>query len=167
MDSPIQDNFGNLNFDSILKRNVERNPASKLPAEMFQVCIFYSRPVVEELQLENEEIAQEIIKGARIFNRNKVKFALQNITELNSIILDKQRFVFPLYSREVFMSRQEAENFVPLFIKSLIEKETIPQDVILENGQIDDNKIQATLVPLTITFLEKNLSEFKDKNGFM
>jgi len=163
MDKVIVDNLGKLNIDSILRRK-EPERQAPLPSEMFQVGIFFSQPVIAELNFNDEEAIKEIVDNTTLLNKIQVKWTLNHIDEIVPILLDKQRFVFPFYSNEVFLSKQEAQNFVPLFIKKLIQEEKLPQDIILDGGLVDDTRIQASLVPLTITFIERNLSEFRENN---
>jgi hypothetical protein len=147
-------------FENFLKRHGDKDQPRTVPRDLFQVAVFFFRPVVEELNFEKEEEAKKILKKSFFLNKGKTKFALQNITEFSSKLLENQKFVFPFYSEDVFMSPKEAENYIPRFIKKLIGEQKLPVEVILNNS-INYDIVQTGIVPLSLVTLEK-VNEFKD-----
>lgn len=102
-------------------------------ANLFQVVVFYRRPVVEELELQ---------KNKKLTNAVKTK-----------------SFVFPYYSREIFRLEDEAIKFVPNFIEQLVETKKLPPEIyhLDENGHkyIKEDELQVAIAPLVITSLER------------
>jgi hypothetical protein len=146
-------------FENFLRRH-NHEEDRKPPRELFQVAVFYFRPIAEEINLEHEEKAQEIIKNAGFWKRGKTTFALQNISYFVKQLLNEQKFVFPFYSEDVFMFPKEAENYIPRFIKKLIGEGKIPEEAIKDHT-INYEIIETGIVPLNLATLER-VDEFKD-----
>lgn len=45
-----------------------------------------------------------------------------------STLLKKKRYVFPYYSQTVFTTEDEAKNFLPVFLKQLVDKGEIDRE---------------------------------------
>jgi hypothetical protein len=146
-------------FENFLKRH-NQSDDRKIPRELFQLAVFYFRPIIEEIKLENEEVAQEILKKIPFWNKNKAMYSLKNITEFAGKLLGEQKFVFPFYSEDVFMFPKEAEDYIPRFVKKLIGESKIPEDAI-KNNMINYDIIETGIVPLNLATLER-VDEFKD-----
>jgi len=159
----LTDNLKDLNLDKILRRPERKEPQQVVPTELYQVAVFYSVTVIDELKFMDDEQIKTALKEVKLFQKGRTKFALQNAVELAAVQFENQRFVFPYYSREIFLSEPEARNFIPIFIKQMIKQEILPEDIILEDNSVDEDRVQISLVPLTMTFLEKEQSEFKDR----
>ena len=133
-----------LDFNEIIKRS--GGPAQKdraVPSELFQCVVFYGRPVTEEVP----EIME--IPTISFFAKNAIQ------------AIQKQRFVFPFYSKEIFGSQSEAQNFLPIFIRRLIKEEKLPSTVLNEDLSVNDDILKLGVAPLTVTILEQEKSEFK------
>jgi len=145
-----------LDFNDILKRGNDRfrQKEKAPPSELFQCAIFYARPVKDEIF----EQGQSFVPKRKWWGPWKNDY--ESIAALDEM-LDSQRFIFPFYSKEVFMSQQEATNFLPVFIKQLIRQEKLPPNVIKEDTSIDEEQIRPAIVPLAITILEQDKPEFK------
>ena len=115
-------------FENFLKRHSENEP-KQMPRDLFQIVIFYKRPVEEELGLNKLE---------KFVCRNKIK----------------ANFVFPYYSEDIFMFPKEAENYIPRFIKKLIGEQKLPEDVI-KNNTINYDLVETGIVPLNLSTLER------------
>jgi hypothetical protein len=138
MERRLQDNFKGLDIDRILRRgDRDVNSASKIPAELFQIAVFYGVPVIEELDLRKIDCLSWWKKAT------------------------SSRFVFPFYSQEVFMTQTDAVKFIPHFIRKLITDKKLPTEVINEDTSVNENMIQTAVVPLNVVFLERELQEFK------
>jgi len=154
-----------LDFNEIVKRGNDRFRKERpMPSELYQCAIFFSRLVMEEID-ELQSIRQIIElkkwdKEKKIFNffNNNLRNLILQLNE----DLEKQRFIFPFYSKEIFMSQQEATNFLPLFIKQLIKEEKLPASVINEDRSINEEIIKPAIIPLQTTVLEQDRPEFKD-----
>jgi len=146
-------------FENFLKRNAKEETRT-VPRDLFQAVVFYFRPIIDEINLEDEEKAQEILKETPFYRKNKIKYVLQNITEISSKLLNNKRFVFPFYSEDIFMSPKEAEDYIPRFIKKLIGQNKLPANVIKDHT-IDYDMVETGIVPLNLATLEK-ISEFKN-----
>jgi hypothetical protein len=121
-------------FDNFLKRHSEKE-STQIPRDLFQLVVFYKRPVSEELTLNK---IQEFICNKKI----------------------ESNFIFPFYSNNVFMFPKEAEEYLPRFIKQLIGEQKIPEDSI-KNNTINYDIIETGIVPLNLVTLER-IDEFKD-----
>ena len=122
-----------IKLDDLLKKKESLGKPGKAKLTGFmQSVVFYSRPVYEELEITDKKMIKS---------------------------LDGKRFVFPYYSSEIFMSEEDAANFIPLFINKLIEEKILPADVIKKNGQIDDTKCKCGIVPLQVTKLERKIDD--------
>lgn len=65
----------------------------------------------------------------------------------------KTRYVFPFYSKEVFLTKEEAENYIPIFLKNLVNDNNIDKDV-LSDQKLADEYIKTAVWPLQISKLE-------------
>lgn len=65
----------------------------------------------------------------------------------------KTRYVFPFYSKEVFLTKEEAENYIPVFLKSLVNDNNIDKN-ILSDQKLADEYIKTAVWPLKISKLE-------------
>jgi hypothetical protein len=158
----MQNNFTGLNFDKIIRRgDRDITSGSKVPTELFQVAIFLSRPVIDELEFLSEENKSNLIKQEPLLSRGSLKKFLEAFPNLCEIEFANQRFIFPLYSQEIFTTQTDAINYIPYFIKLLITQEKLPQEVIKENNTINEDLIKTAIVPLNVSFLERKLDEFK------
>lgn len=111
-----------------------KNPLKS--TEYVQCAVFYGSPIMNELEsYEN-------------VNKKKVPKELRDEIE-------NAKFVFPYYSQQIFTSQQQAELFLPQFVRELIEKDMLPPDVLDEHQVLDPNRAQAAVVPLTVTIVEK------------
>ena len=148
-----------LDFNELLRRGNDRfAQKDKLPpSELFQCVVFYGKPVKEEL-FEN---GQDFKPKRKWWGPWKDDY--QSIMAINEF-LDAQRFVYPFYSKEIFMSQQEATNFLPLFIKRLIKEEKIPANAIKEDRSVDEEVVKLGVAPLMITILEEVKDEFRGAN---
>ena len=130
----------NSDFEALLKRSVPQ-AEKKVPKDLFQVAVFYSRPVYEEVKLNTDKLSW------------LQKRAYKKIAPHLKDMMENQFFVFPFYSENIFMSPKEAENSIPEFIKSLIADGRIPKEAI-ENGKLSQ-AIEAAIVPLNFATLER------------
>jgi hypothetical protein len=146
-------------FENFLKRNNDETKTREMPRDLFQAVVFYFRPVCEELKFENEEVAQKLLKESLFLNKGKIKFSLEHIREFSEKLLEGQKFVFPFYSEDIFMSPKEVELYIPRFVKKLIGENKIPEDAIKENT-INYEVIETGIVPLNFATMEKS-DEFK------
>jgi hypothetical protein len=48
--------FSGLDLDKIMRRGGGEEKKRELPSELYQIAIFYQRPVVEELELRKRDI---------------------------------------------------------------------------------------------------------------
>lgn len=62
------------------------------------------------------------------FLYQSVVFYAQEIS--NGLFKKKTLFTFPFYSSEVFMKKEEAENFIPILIKRLVNDGSIDSRVL-------------------------------------
>ena len=145
-----------LVFDEIIGKrgndNLKQKNQQLLPTQLYQCIAFYGKQVLDEI----EEL-YELNKVVPILGRKTLK-------EINET-LNKQRFIFPFYSKEIFMSQQEAEQFLPFFIKELIKEGKIPEEVIKEDRSVDDDKIKFAITTLIISTLEQEKTEFRGFNN--
>jgi hypothetical protein len=137
MAKTMQETFAGLDVDRIMRRgDKDVSSASKIPTDLFQIAVFYSRPVKDELDLNG----------------------------LNTLTWKKKAnnslFIFPFYSKEIFTVQTDAINYIPYFIRQLISDGRLPTEVINEDKSINDNLIKPAIVPLEVVFLERD-NEFK------
>jgi hypothetical protein len=158
----FQNDFSKLDVDKILRRgDREFSSASKMLSEFFQVAVFFSHPVIEELDYLPDDKKEELIKKENFFTRKKLRDFLDTFPDLCNIEFSNQRFIFPFYSQEVFVTQTDAINFIPYFIKKLISDEKLPTNVINEDKSVNEDFVRTAIVPLQVVFLEKEKSEFK------
>lgn len=139
-----------LNFNSIIGRRKRDDVRTEraMPSEVFQCSVFYGQPVKQEITA-----LQQLDELKSVFNKKRI----DNLSKS----LDSERFVFPYYSPDVFLTSEEARNFLPNFVRQLIKDGRIPEDVLIDNV-IDENKLLVGVVTLKIAFLERDLPEFKN-----
>jgi hypothetical protein len=158
----LQNDFSNLDLDKILRRgNRDFSTGSKVPTELYQIAIFFSRPVIEELDYLSEEKQKELLKQESILTRGKLKSFLNAFPNLCDLEFANQRFIFPFYSQEIFATQTDAVKYIPFFIKKLIEDKKLPSEVIKEDRLVDEDLIKPAVVPLQVVFLERDNPEFK------
>ena len=128
-----------LDFNDIIRRSGGQTQSKErqLPSELYQCVAFFGRPVLDELEVEFQ-------KWQFLFRKKDLE------------TLQHQRFIFPFYSKEVFVSQQEATNFLPYFVKRLIADAKLPQEVINEDKSINEDIVKLGIAPLTITMIEKD-----------
>lgn len=117
----------------ILTRDTHRNQKSNMG--FLQAICFYSRPVVDELSITDKDFG--------LFNKQLKKK------------LEGRNFVFPYYSQEIFATEVEVANFLPYFVKRLVDEGKIGSEVFKPDGSIDDTICKCAMAPLSITQLEK------------
>jgi len=156
-----------LDFNEIIKRK-DGGVAAKdrpMPTEFFQCIALFSRPMFDELGEEFIERYNHMITlpdfFGKIIKRLNRSFLKEYFTTLDKIekILISQRFVFPFYSKEIFMSREEAENFLPIFVKKLIKEEKLPENVVNKDMSVNEDIVRFGVYSLDITLLEQNRTE--------
>lgn len=79
-----------------------------------------------------------------------IVFYYQNV---GNVFKKKTRYVFPFYSKEVFLTKEEAENYIPIFLKNLINDNNIDKD-ILSDQKLADEYIKTAVWPLRVSKLE-------------
>ena len=133
-----------LDFSKLIQRDKEQSQRGGRAAStaLYQCVVFLGKPVIEEV----DEL-------------NSLKFKL--LCPKVAKRISEQRFIFPYYSKEVFGLAEEAANFFPQFIKRLISEGKLPEEVILEDKSVDESLVQLGIMDLQMTFLEKDLPEFK------
>lgn len=134
-----------VDFEGLMKREPASRRSGGQATEFFQCVVFYGSPMLEEIQ----ELPKVLKKRGR---RSK---------ELSSK-LEKTRITFPLYSKEIFMTQEDATKFFPIFIKKLIGDNMIPADIILPDRSVDETRVKFGVVPLEVTTLQEEKSEFKN-----
>jgi hypothetical protein len=158
----LQNDFSKLDLDKILRRgDRDFTSGSKIPSELFQAAVFFSRPVSEELDQLNEEEKTELLKQENFFTRKKLKDFFEAFPNLCDLTFKNQRFIFPFYSQEIFVTQVDAVNYIPYFIKKLITEQRLPANVIKEDKSVDDDQIKTAVVPLQVVFLERDNPEFR------
>jgi hypothetical protein len=161
----MQEMFSAQTLDKIMRRGNDRYTAgSKMPSELYQVAVFFSRPVTDEIEYLDANKWDKLLKQESVLRRGRLRAFLEAFPNLCAIEFEKQRFIFPLYSQEVFTVQADAVNYIPFFIKKLITDGKLPESVIKEDKSVDDDQIKTAIVPLQVTFLERDLSEFKSEN---
>ena len=136
-------NRNKLDFNDIIRR--QGGPSqdkTRIPTEFHQCVVFYSRPVLEEL-----ESLQEL---------NPIIAAVTGIQKK----LKNQRFIFPFYSKEIFGSPQEAQMFLPNFIRRLLNEGKLPPEAVNEDKSVNDDILRAGVAPLAVTMIEEEKPEF-------
>lgn len=123
----------NLDFDPATENN-SKFIKREAPTEYTQCVVFYGAPIADEL--DNWDNGKGVPK--------KLRDELQ-----------KQKFVFPYYSSQIFMNPKDAEKFLPGFIRQLIEEKKLPEDVLKKDGLVDDTKVKAGLVHLDVSAIER------------
>lgn len=114
---------------------------------------------------------QETISGlnkrasaASVGRKTTEKFQpeLWQVTVVYKKLCDKRNFLDkPFYiniqyvSPEVFMSRTEAEQFAPYFIKKLVDDKVIGDEVILEDKSVDMSLATIGVAKLMLTKMER------------
>lgn len=78
-----------------------------------------------------------------------IVFYYQNVGK----ILKKTLYVFPFYSKEVFLTKEEAENYIPIFLKKLVDENNIDKKVLTDQ-KFADEYIKTAVWPLRISKLE-------------
>jgi hypothetical protein len=135
----IQDTFKGLDIDKMMRRgDRDVTMGSKIPTELFQIAVFYGVPITEELDLRKIDCLSWWKKAT------------------------SARFVFPFYSPEVFVTQADAINYMPYFIKKLISENKLP-DTVITGNVVNEDMIQAAVVPLNVVFLEREMKEFKER----
>lgn len=79
-----------------------------------------------------------------------IVFYYQNV---GNVFKKKTRYVFPFYSKEVFLTKEEAENYIPIFLKSLVNDNNIDKN-ILSDQKLADEYIKTAVWPLRVSKLE-------------
>lgn len=79
-----------------------------------------------------------------------IVFYYQNVEKL---FKKKTRYVFPFYSKEVFLTKEEAENYIPIFLKNLVNDNNIDKN-ILSDQKLADEYIKTAVWPLRVSKLE-------------
>lgn len=120
----------NLNFN---ETNAEKYAKRGMPTEFTQCVVFYGTPIANELTS---------------YEPKKVPSKLRDE-------LEKQKFVFPYYSQQIFTSQKDAELFLPNFIRMLINDGKLPEDVVNEKGLVDESRVKVGVVHLDVAYLEK------------
>lgn len=65
-----------------------------------------------------------------------------------------ETLAYPYYAPNVFMEPSQATNFLPIYIKELIKSGDLPEDVVAEDGTLDDTRIKTAVVDVFLTALE-------------
>ena len=79
-----------------------------------------------------------------------IVFYYQNV---GKVFQKKTRYVFPFYSKEVFLTKEEAENYIPIFLKNLVNDNNIDKN-ILSDQKLADEYIKTAVWPLRVSKLE-------------
>lgn len=79
-----------------------------------------------------------------------IVFYYQNV---GNVFKKKTRYVFPFYSKEVFLTKEEAENYIPIFLKNLVNDNNIDKN-ILSDQKLADEYIKTAVWPLRVSKLE-------------
>jgi hypothetical protein len=66
-------------------------------------------------------------------------------------------------SPNVFVKSGDAELACPYFLRDLIQKGNIPEDVILDDKTIDPTRIEFAIGTVTLTFMERIIQENGEK----
>lgn len=104
---------------------IRRGRTEKFP-EMYQCVVFYSKAASEELEITNKKLLK---------------------------VIGDSRFTYPYYSKEIFYSDKDALRYIPTFVKDLISKGLMGEDVLIDN-KLDQSKAEAAIVPLQPSTLE-------------
>ena len=79
-----------------------------------------------------------------------IVFYYQNVGKL---FKKKTRYVFAFYSKEVFLTKEEAENYIPFFLKNRVNDNNIDKN-ILSDQKLADEYIKTAVWPLRVSKLE-------------
>lgn len=123
----------NLNFDNNEENNSKFIKRST-PTEFTQCVVFYGAPIANELD--------DYDNGKGIPKKLKNE-------------LEKQKFVFPYYSSQIFMNPKDAEKFLPSFVRQLIDEGKLPESILNKDNSIDENSIKLGLVHLDVSVIEE------------
>jgi hypothetical protein len=80
-------------------------------------------------------------------------------TETYGRLWYKHAYTFPFYSSEIFMDPESASAFMPYFVRTLIEKGHLPNEVVQEDKSLDPAIAKAAVAPLVLTQLEQKRDE--------
>lgn len=93
---------------------------------MYQCAIFYSKKAADELGVKKRGTIKE---------------------------LGESRFTYPYYSDAIFYSDKDALRYIPTFVKDLITRGFMSEDVLV-GDKLDQSKAEAAIVPLHPSTLE-------------
>lgn len=65
-----------------------------------------------------------------------------------------ETIAYPFYAQNVFLSEKDAVEFLRVFVSDLVKNGDIPEDAILDDGNLDEKKVKTAIVPLIVTEME-------------
>jgi hypothetical protein len=140
------------NINAITKRigAAQKDAAQqqRIPHDLVQCAVFYRSKVIDNL--EEPDLLKDVSKL-------KLFLAKKDFEALHTRMIEwlsSEYFIFPYYSKEIFVSDKDAAIFMPYFINKLIKEQKLPPEVI-KDDDINKDLLIVSVAPLTLTFMER------------
>ena len=66
----------------------------------------------------------------------------------------KETLAYPIYAPYVFKEPSQATKFLGTYVRELIDRGDLPKEVLLENGNIDEDKLKTAVVDVALSTIE-------------